>query len=211
MRTITKITNVYQFEELSDDTQQIVLDKYRDWMVDDPYWYTCITEDYKDKLTELGIEKPEIYFSGFWNQGDGAVFECKDIDLIKLMDALNMKQDHSYIYKLLQDEAIDLSVGVSRISSIYSHEKTARFNLDLYLINDDELTDGNLTLDEIEEKIHTHLNKLGDTLEYWRMDTCKEIYQALEQEYEMLQSDDVLKEIFIENEYEFTEDGEIYN
>ena len=210
MRTITKITNVYQFEELSDDTQQIVLDKYRDWMVDDPYWYTCITEDYKDKLTELGIEKPEIYFSGFWNQGDGAVFECKDIDLIKLMNGLGLQDKYKYVYDHVLDDVLAVSVGIHRTSTYHDHENTALFDLSFEQLNDDEFEsyeEGK----ETEGMIISMLSQLRIELEQWRIDTCKEIYQALEDEYTLLQSDDVLKETFIENEYEFTEDGTMYN
>jgi hypothetical protein len=60
MKTITTSTNIYLFEELSDDAQQNALDKHREWLVNDPYWYTCIEEDWNDKLSNLGIENPKI-------------------------------------------------------------------------------------------------------------------------------------------------------
>lgn len=209
MRTVTTTTNVYQFEELSSDAQEFALDKYRDWMTDDPYWYTCVTEDWKDKLTDLGVEKPEIYFTGFWNQGDGAVFECKDIDLIKLMDSLGLQDKYRYVYDHVLDDVLAVSVGIHRTSTYHDHENTALFDLDFEHMNDDFESDEEYI--EVETMIISTLSQLRIELEQWRLDTCKEIYDDLRQEFEMLQSDDVLKEIFIENEYEFTEDGEMYS
>ena len=209
MKTITTTTNVYQFEELSDDVQQIVLDKYREWMVDDPYWYTCITEDWKDRLAELGIDKPEIYFSGFYSQGDGAVFECKDIDLIKLMNGLGMQNEYKYIYDLLIDDVMDVSSGINRISTYYEHEGTAKLSIDFEQLNDDYESEEKYN--KVEHKAIEMLSQLEKDLDQWRREICKELYSDLMQEYEMLQSDDVLKEHFIENEYEFTEDGEMYS
>lgn len=208
MRTITKITNVYEFEELSSDAKEHALDKYREWMTDDPYWYTCIEEDWKDKLSDLGIEKPEISFSGFWNQGDGAVFTSKNIDLIKLLTGLGMQNEYKYIYDLLVDDVMNVSSGINRTSTYYDHEGTAKLSIDFEQLNDDYESEEKYN--EVENKAIEMLSQLEKELEQWRRETCKELYSDLQQEYEMLQSDDVLKEIFIENEYEFTEDGEMF-
>lgn len=209
MRTITKITNVYEFEELSSDAKEHALDKYREWMTDDPYWYTCIEEDWKDKLSDLGIEKPEISFSGFYSQGDGAVFECKGIDLIKLMNNLGLQDKYRYVYDRVLDDVLAVSVGIHRTSTYHDHENTALFDLSFEQLNDDEF-ESYEECEETEGMIISMLSQLRIELEQWRIDTCKEIYQALEDEYTLLQSDDVLKETFIENEYEFTEDGEMF-
>ena len=122
MRTITTTTNVYKFEELSPEAQENALDKYRDWLVESPYWYTCVEEDWKDKLSDMGINKPVISFSGFWNQGDGAVFTSNDIDLIKLIDSLGIKSNHKFICDLLYQTSIDVSANINRISTYYEHE-----------------------------------------------------------------------------------------
>ena len=210
MRTITTTTNVYKFEELSPESQANALDKYRDWMTDDPYWYTCETEYHKDLLTEQGIVKPEIYFSGFWSQGDGAVFECKEVDLIKLMESLGLQDKYELVYSFIKSEQLSVSVSIDRLPSMYSHENTAKFYLDVdELYNDDDLAEEDYQV--LQEQVYGWIDEIRATIEQWRLDTCREIYQALEDEYTLLQSDDVLKETFIENEYEFTEDGTMYN
>ena len=209
MRTITTTTNVYKFEELSPESQANALDKHREWLVNDPYWYTCIEEDWNDKLSNLGIENPKISFSGFWNQGDGAVFTSKNIDLIKLLDGLGMQTEYKYIYDLLIDDVMNVSSSINRISNYYDHEGTAKLSIDFEQLNDDYESEEKYN--EVENKAIEMLSQLEKELESWRREMCKELYYDLMQEYEMLQSDDVLKETFVENEYEFTEDGEIYN
>lgn len=209
MRTITTTTNVYQFEELSPDAQENALDKYRDWLTDDPYWYTSETEYHKDLLAEHGIIKPEICFSGFWNQGDGAVFDCKEVDLIKLMDSLGLQDKYRCVYDGVSDGTLDVSSGIHRTHTYYSHENTARFDLDFEQLNMEFGSEDEYT--ETQNMIIFMLSRLRNELEQWRLDTCREIYKALEDEFTLLQSDDVLKEHFIENEYEFTEYGEMYN
>lgn len=210
MRTVTTVTNVYKFEELSPDAQEHALDTYREWLTDDPYWYTCIEDDWIDKLTSMGVNKPVISFSGFWNQGDGAVFTSNDIDLIKLIDSLGIKSDHEFIYDLIYQSSVDVSANINRTSTYYDHERTARLTIDLYLINDDfDLDKENYF--ELETKVHNALMELEKHLESWRFIASRELYSDLMQEYELLQSDDVLKETFIENEYEFLEDGTMYH
>lgn len=209
MRTITTVTNVYSFEELSPDAQEHALETYREWLTDAPYWYTCIEDDWKDKLSDLGIEKPEISFSGFWNQGDGAVFTSKNIDLTKLLDGLGMTNEYKYVYDLLIDDVMNVSSGIDRISTYYEHERTARLTIDFEQLNDDYESEEEYN--KVETKAIEMLSQLEKELESWRCETCKELYTDLMQEYELLQSDDVLKETFIGNDYEFLEDGEMYN
>lgn len=209
MRTITTTTNVYKFEELSPESQANALDKYREWMTDDPYWYTCETEYHKDLLTEQGIIKPEIYFSGFWNQGDGAVFECKGFDLYVFINKV-VKPLSPYLYDLWCNDQLDLDFHIVNLHSHSSHERTAKFEIrdwNFYEDDDDPLPNFDKTNDEVAQQVE----ELEKDLEQWRLDTCREIYKALEDEFTLLQSDDVLKEHFVENEYEFTEDGEMYN
>lgn len=56
-------------------TKAAALDKYRDWDVrNDLEWWDCVYEDAKRMASLIGIRIDEIWFSGFWNQGDGASF-----------------------------------------------------------------------------------------------------------------------------------------
>ena len=73
------------FKELSEDRQFEIVENL---MGDD--WHESIIEDIKAELEELGISEPDIQFSGFWSQGDGASFTCEGVDLIRLMKEIPM-------------------------------------------------------------------------------------------------------------------------
>ena len=68
------------FKELSKNRQWEIIDSQ---MGDD--WYEPIIEDIKAELEEFGISEPDIQFSGFWSQGDGASFTCESVDLARLL------------------------------------------------------------------------------------------------------------------------------
>jgi hypothetical protein len=53
------------------------------------------------------------------------------------------------------------------------------------------------------------LDALG-IVEETRHNFCREIYRALETEYDYLTSEEAIIETIEANEYEFTEDGELY-
>jgi hypothetical protein len=82
-------TTVYQFPELSDAAKEKARSWYRDLGTHDDWW-DAVYEDFERICGILGIrlkttsvrlmggsarQKPCIWFSGFWSQGDGAAFE----------------------------------------------------------------------------------------------------------------------------------------
>lgn len=95
MRTITK--DIYNFSELSEEAKKKVLEDNRDWHVDSPYWYTCVTEAWKDKLLELGYTDVDIQFNGFYSQGDGACFTGL-IDILKWIEAHELQKEFDLLY-----------------------------------------------------------------------------------------------------------------
>lgn len=56
-----------------------LLDEHRDINVHD-YWWDSTYDNFKRDMAEIGIEVRNIYFSGFWSQGDGACFEGEVCD-----------------------------------------------------------------------------------------------------------------------------------
>lgn len=73
------------FKELSEDRQFEIAEH----LIGDD-WHGSIIEDIMAELEELGISEPDIQFSGFWSQGDGASFTCEGVDLIRLMKEIPM-------------------------------------------------------------------------------------------------------------------------
>ena len=189
-------TEVYEFEELSEEVQDKVIERHRYMEVEYDDWYGCNLEYWRDKLNEIGFEDAKIYFSGFASQGDGAVFEA-DIDLDKVCshllycDATTYKEARD-----LRAVALYSHYGLMRgcpdvvrcgASNFYSHENTATVSW---------LPDYNFVEDVME------------LIEDLRRALCQEIYTSLEREYEYLTSDEYVKERLIEGDYEFTREGE---
>jgi hypothetical protein len=141
------------FKELSEDRQLEIVENL---MGDD--WHEWIIENIQAELEELGISEPDIQFSGFWSQGDGASFTCEGVDLIRLMkeipmdfqseqreaanesvrtmvallgwDAVGVKRP--VLDLILEDENQDLiTCSIWRCSNRYVHENTVEIGLEL--------------------------------------------------------------------------------
>lgn len=87
---------------LSEERRSKLLEEYRNVNVEHDWWDSLI-EDFAEQLTEVGItvsthevklmngktrQDPDIYFSGFWSQGDGAYFEGRVSDWPKFLATL---------------------------------------------------------------------------------------------------------------------------
>ncbi len=68
----TKVIETYGIEELEGRAKENALDWLREGL--DYEWYDFVFEDAKKCASILGIEIDNIYFSGFYSQGDGACF-----------------------------------------------------------------------------------------------------------------------------------------
>ena len=69
----TKAIETYGIEELEGRAKENALDWLREGL--DYEWYDFVFEDAKKCASILGIEIDNIYFSGFYSQGDGACFD----------------------------------------------------------------------------------------------------------------------------------------
>lgn len=214
----------YSFDELSSEAQENVLDNNRDINVDYDGWEDGVTEEFKEDMKEIGIYDIEISFSGFYSQGDGASFTSEDIDTRELFnaigiqsdDALNMETDderakgqNKEFYDLL-DTMEDIGqvernrikpegirVTIERTDNRHVHYNTVRANVEIW----DEP-------DEWEEP-YGFADKLEDTITEYIRELCKDLYRKLETEYDLLTSDDSVKETLIDNDYEFDQKGNI--
>jgi hypothetical protein len=190
-----------KFNELDERTQDKVLEKHYDINVDYQDWHEGVLDYWKEKLEALGIYKPEINYSGFWSQGDGASFtgSIDQWDILTLLSSLKVLKKFRYLVDNIRKDNISLSVTFDRISSHYSHENTCRTNIDWRVESD--LVNYDL--------VATRARELEEYLEDWRRDTCHEIYKSLETEYDYQTSREQIIESLEANEYEFDEEGDI--
>lgn len=184
MKTVS--IELFTFEELRPEVQMKVIEENRYMNVEHFDWYHSIIDDWTIKLEEAGYMEPEILFSGFSSQGDGASFTCDSLDWNKIMVGK---------YAGLLELANEYFTGkVSRSSNRYVHEKST--SVEIYT-NGATLTDEQDALvGELEEEINA-----------WMVETNKTIYKELEADYDFQTSDDVVKECIINNEFLFEKDG----
>jgi len=192
---------IYKFGELSEDIQSKVLEKHHEINVDYE-WYECVYETFKEDYKDSGFNIEKIYFSGFSNQGDGAMFEYSRIDeslLTEFVDSLELTP-----MRKLWLKSQTIVSGRGKHSGHYYHEKSCNHSINWesnfsysYAIN-------------FHNWIESFAAKFEDFVIEKYMNMCKELYKALEESYDWLTSDEQIKETILSNDYDFTGCGELY-
>lgn len=189
----TVTLTAYTFDELSDNAKETAREWFRSVQLDYDWW-DSVYDDAKNLGKALGIQIADIYFSGFWSQGDGACFtgqysyrpdwrealdqECGGDDYVQLVQIGEALQDYRAYNP---DEAV--AVVTVKHTGPYSHEHSVRM--------EDEYT-GTAPRKEIKDALR---------------DFMRWIYSKLRAEYEWLQSDEQVDETIRANEYLFTSEG----
>lgn len=194
-----------QYSELSKEAQRRALVKYQET---DPRfeWWDFTYDDWVEKLEGLGIHTsaPNIEFSGFYSQGDGASFIGK-IELKGFMEAHTLiRENHPELYLssigFNADPRAEYIIRLSRDSHRYSHSHTV--SLEWSLISCDRWDEEHKYMEGLIEDAE------DDILQQCR-DYMDELYKDLELTYEHLQSEEVFLEMVEANEWTFTEEGEL--
>ena len=198
----TAETEVYEFNELSEQAKEHARERYRANAFDYDWW-EYVYDDTKSAAELLGISINNIQFSGFWSQGDGASFTGdyryakgafkrikawapEDKELHRIAGGLQSIQKR-YFYSLRA------SITNGAGSNYYSHSGT------MHIEAWDARRSGYTDVGNAEGELADLMRSFAD----W-------IYQQLREEYEFLTSDEQIDEAICANEYEFTEDGSIY-
>ena len=205
-------TTVYQLGELSDAAKDIARAWYREGGFDYE-WYDSVFEDFQRIAEILGIrlktraarlygggtrQEPQISFTGFWSQGDGASYQAfyayrknatreirsyapKDTRLHAIADDLQVAQRRNF-YQLRAD--------VSHRGHYY-HEYCMAISVE---------RDSPTCQDMTEDAEDAVIEALRD-LARW-------LYRQLERERDYLSSDEAVDETIAANEFTFTETGQ---
>jgi hypothetical protein len=206
MKTIE--LKLYKFDELSEEVQAKVIEKNRDINVHDD-WHEFIIEDWiNEEIPSRGFEATKIYYSGFWSQGDGAMFEYDGIsnDLLnKFLDTMLIGTEP---LSPMRKQWILNNVSVSawgKHRGHYHHEKCCSHSITWEVDNGDLHWDTNF---------YKWLESFGDDFEAFIVEEyeyiCRELYRTLEKEYEYLTEDEQIVETLRINDYDFTEEGDNY-
>ncbi len=204
-------TTVYQFPELSVAAKDKARGWYRELCPHDEWW-DAVYDDFERICDILGVrlkttpvrlmgggtrEKPCIWFSGFWSQGDGACFEahyfhakgapCRIRDYAPKDEFL-----HGIAVRLLAIQRrnfYQLSADVTHRGRYY-HEYSMAVDVSR------DSPNGQAATEDAEEGVTEALR-----------DLARWLYRQLEVEHEYLTSDETIEEGIVINEYTFTEGG----
>ena len=213
MPQVIEIT-VYKIDEISDAAKEAA----RAWYLEsclDYEWYDFVYEDFGTICGILGItlattpvrlygggtrEKSNLYWTGFWNQGDGASFEGsyvhargaarairahapKDDELHRIADALQAVQRRN-IWQLH---------STIRQRGRYCHEYTMSIDVER------DSPTWQPPTDDAEDAVTEAMR-----------DLARWLYRQIRAEYEHLTSDEAIDETLAANEWSFTASGEFF-
>ena len=214
MRTITKIFNVYNFDELSEKAKEKVLNTERDKLYNDH----C--ENLDDVIYEClynyGVGDAEYNYSFSYSQGDGVCFyninlfsysrlTSKDNNTklnkfeIEALTLLNEKE-----YKLLLQYLNEgYNIKIVKNSSIYCHSHTCTLEEEYYYSDDAEE----------EKEINNIIYDLKKKMEYIYHNMCYEIERLAYNYIENISNDEIKEDInYLQNDcgLMFLENGAYY-
>ena len=185
---------LYTFDELSDKAKE----RARAWWREGEQWewWEHTFEDAKTCLALVGFTVKDIFFSGFWSQGDGACFTGSwDARDVKPPTAMREHAPVDSDLHAIAEEFAAIAVLDMEASAIlthrgnYSHKYTIDFAFDHGDVSDAVAV-------TVEERV---TEAARDAMQW--------IYRQLEKEYEWQNADEQVDEAILVNGYEFTEDG----
>lgn len=199
MRTETRSINIYSYQDLELDPKlkENVLSENR-YINVDCIWYDIYIDNFKDILSKMGFDVEEIFFNGFYSQGDGACFtgtyRYKE-DSVKHLVMNHCSEEFTAIAESLLELQkkcnLDCFCKIIHVGRYY-HENSVRFE---FCSEFDE----NQSLVDIYEPFFINQFK----------NISKLIYKKLQEAYEDLISDDCVLGTIESNNYEFYENGKI--
>ena len=190
-------TEVFTFDELSDEAKEKAREWYREGALDYEWW-DGVYDTAKTAGACLGIDVDKIYFSGFWSQGDGACFTG------------------SYAYRKGWRKALKAEFGgdaYARLTTIgealQAVQKPAFYKLAASVRHTGNSTHEYSTTIDVDTR---DMPETGDrvdeeALKYALRDFMRWIYRQLEAEHDWLMADEQVDESIRANEYTFTESG----
>jgi hypothetical protein len=188
MKKVVKEFQVFNFDELSENIQEKVLDKFRESFIDD-FWYKDIESEplqyTKSFYEKMSLKDIELYNFDLYR---GYITLKGSFNLLEFLKEFELLTKYNELLPLIDTED-NVSIEVNG-----SGETN-------YL----ELPDFETLKDkELREKLH---NDIASILK----DLKNELFKSLNSEYNYLMSDEYIKEGINSGEYEFLATGEIFN
>lgn len=207
MRKIVKEINIFNFEELKPEVQEKIINDFKEILINDNF--EVLEENYNYMLKEnYNLCDYEIEYSLSYCQGDGFCFYSDRYNLLsytvlKNKDIKNANVFEKYLIEnnLINDILLNYlndgyNLGIFKSDRHYSHARTCYIDYEYYN-NDDE-----------EETINKYIDMIADRLYTVYLSICNDMEKIGYSCYDVL--DEEAKDYIIDNDYEFLENGEVY-
>ena len=207
MKKIVKEINIYKFDELKEDTQNKIIKDFKEILINDNF--DMLSENFNYILKDnYKLYNFEINYSLSYCQGDGVCFynnkyNLLSYEVLKNKDTKNANIFEKYIIEndLINDELLQYlengyNLGIFKRNSNYSYAATCFIDYEYYY-NDDE-----------KEAINKYIDSLVNILYKLYINICEELEKIGYSNYNV--SDQEVKEYISDQEFEFLENGEIY-
>jgi hypothetical protein len=220
--TKTVEITLYQFDELSAPAKEKAVQRYHEhWMDHD--WYDCTYDHMKEEGAKKGFRIDDIRFSGFHSQGDGASW-CGAVSVKEWIaskpTAYQEFPTTQIVLALIDAGWVDDKVMVSFDSHHYCHENTMSV-ADITAHEPDEhgvelITEGMFKGADVKELAHIvgcegYADGTLHQMDIEIVSDCrgfaKEIYRALEADYEAQTTEEAIGETYAINDVWFHENG----
>lgn len=203
MKTINKEITLYSVSDLKENPIVLknVLDKQYHINVEIDFWYEGIIDNHTQKLESLGFNEVKIAFTGFGSQGDGASFTCNSIDFKKWLSENSTNNNNKRLLSLLNKDLIELDGNIKR--DRYTHY--CHWNTTTLYLSDSVFGEKNSY-----PNIESTIEQLDKDITNFMQSYNKKIYKDLDNTYDELTAEKAILETLEANDYEFTEDGNIY-
>lgn len=200
---------VFEFDELSDSAKETARAWWREASAGDDFWSECALEDAKECFALVGFSIKDVFYSGFWSQGDGACFTgtwyARDVKPGKLKKHAPQDAELHRIALELERIAVAFPDAAMRIEHREVHEMSASFEHEL---NAPEYSDDVARTVAEWDALAKACEPFEEALIETARDAMHWIYRTLEKEYEYQNADKQVDENIRANEYEFLENGE---
>lgn len=203
----TEQISIYKYNELSDKAKEKARDWWRNASCGETYWSECVIDEVKEQGAFMGLDIENVYFSGFWSQGDGACFEgswrAGSVNAAKVADGWGDCKETQEI-KAIAASFAELAKAWPEAGfkvkhrGHYSHENCTDFDVEL-----GDNAQGESGYEGEIDEAESALIETAKKLMRWT-------HRQLEKAYEDYNSDENIAGNIEANNYEFTVDGKIH-
>jgi hypothetical protein len=172
-------------------------------------WWDYIYDDFKGRMESLGIAVRDIYFSGFWSQGDGACFEGRIDDMSLYLDKHFPEPDNYPMIKKLLAHGGSVLFDLQHRGHYY-HENSIVASIqadDFWCLLDCPTEFHAQIVEQWDNMLTQEITEFETDVLTQLQGYMRELYRDLEKEYDYLVSDEAVWEAIEANELNLIEEG----